>query len=258
MAVGSDDDEVEDDFDIDVEDEGSKLSTGPSDEEMVCEPDIRDQRPPSNRSQPRQKPPSTKIGKAKASKKTRRAVISDDDEDEDDGSMPWRSDMSADEDPPSSPPQTRAAASSSVRTRKGKFRADFEDTDSVGEGGPVAIGTKRPRPSDSETAIDSKPLSPPAGPDVTIAVENREPVVKKKLPPIKKIKLSDSTASSPVPTSKATPAMVKTERSKFTVDGAGLPPLPSSLPRKPAATAGNADLDLSNADVYKQLFSVSF
>lgn len=254
--MGSDD-EVEDDFDVDVDDEGSKLSTGPSDEEMAYESDIKNPRPPLNRPQLRQKLPSTKVSKAKTSKKTRRTVISDDD-DEDDDSMPWRSDMSVDEDPPSSPPQTRITASSNTRTRKGKSRADFEDMDILREGIPVAIGTKRSRPSDSETVVDSKPPSPPVGPDATAIVENKEPLLKKKLPPIKKIKLSDSTASSPVPTSKATPTTVKTERPKFTGEGAGLPPPPSSLPRKPAATAGNADLDLSNADVYKQLFSVSF
>ena len=253
-TVGSDDDEVEDDFDVDVEDESSKFSTSPSDEEMAHESYIKAPIPPSNRLQARQKPLSTKVSKPKTSKKPRRAVISDDD-DEDGDSMPWQSDMSVDEDPPSSPPQSRVTASSSTRIRKGKSRADFEDMDVLREGRPIAIGTKRSRPSDSEAVIDSKPPSPPVGPDVT-AAENKEPVLKKKLPPIKKIKLSDSTASSPVPTSKA--STVKTERSKLTVEGAGLPPPPSSLPRKPAATAGNTDLDLSNADVYKQLFSVSF
>lgn len=244
----------EDGSDVDVEGEGSKFSTSPSDEEMAQESDTRNPLPPSNRPQPRREPSST--SKAKVDKK-RRAVISEDedDEDEDDDSMAWRSDMSVDEDPPSSPPQTRVAASSSTRTRKGKPRADFEDVDSVMEDIPVAIGTKRPRPLDSEPPADSKLLSPSAGPDVTVTAD---PVLKKKLPPIKKIKLSDSTASSPGPTSKATPAPAKTEKPKFTVDGSGLPPPPSSLPRKPAATAGNADLDLSNADVYKQLFSVSF
>lgn len=246
-----------DDSDIDVEGEGSKLSTNPSDEEMAQESDTRNPLPPSNRPQPRRK--SSSASKAKAGKKARRAVISDDDDededDEDNDSMAWRSDMSVDEDPPSSPPQTRVAASSSTRTRKGKPRADFEDMDSVMEDIPVAIGTKRPRPLDSEPPIDSKLLSPSAGPDMTVTAD---PVLKKKLPPIKKIKLSDSTASSPGPTSKATPAPAKTEKPKFTVEGSGLPPPPSSLPRKPAATAGNADLDLSNADVYKQLFSVSF
>ena len=248
----------EDDFDVDVEDGDSKFSTSPSDEEMAEESDTRNLLPPSNIPQPHRKP-STKTSKAKVGKKARRAVISDDDDDEDeDDSMPWRSDMSADDDPPSSPSQARVAASSSTRTRKGKSRADFEDMDWVSEDRPVAIGTKRPRPLDSEPAVDSKLLSPPAGPDVTVAAENKDPVLKKKLPPIKKIKLSDSTASSPVPTSKATPNPAKTEKPKFTVEGSGLPPPPSSLPRKPAATAGNADLDLSNADVYKQLFSVSF
>ena len=255
MTVDSDD-EVEDDFDVDVEDEDSKFSTSPSDEEMAQESDTRN--PPLNRPQPGRKPSSTKTSKAKVSKKARRTVISDDDDDEDDDSMPWRSDMSADEDSPSSPPQTRFAASSSTRTQKGKFRADFEDVDSVMEDIPAAVGTKRPRPLDSEPTVDSKLLSPPAGPDMTIATENKDSALKKKLPPIKKIKLSDSTASSPVPTSKATPTSAKTEKPKFTVEGSGLPPPPSSLPRKPAATAGNADLDLSNADVYKQLFSVSF
>lgn len=248
----------EDDFDVDVEDEGSRFSTSPSDEEIAQESDTRNPLPPSNRPQLRRKPSSTKTSKAKVGKKARRAVISDDeDDDEDDDSMPWQSDMSADEDPPSSPSQTRVAASSSTRTRKGKLRADLEDMDSVREDRPVTIGTKRPRPLDSEPAVDPKLLSPSAGPDVTVP-ENKDPVLKKKLPPIKKIKLSDSTASSPVPTSKATPALAKTEKPKFTVEGSGLPPPPSSLPRKPAATAGNADLDLSNADVYKQLFSVSF
>jgi len=250
----------EDGSDVDVEGEGSKFSTSPSDEEMAQESDTRNPLPPSNRPQPRRKSSST--SKAKAGKKARRAVISDDDDededDEDNDSMAWRSDMSVDEDPPSSPPQTRVAASSSTRTRKGKPRADFEDTDSVMEDISVAIGTKRPRPLDSELSIDSKLLSPSAGFDVALTAENKDPVLKKKLPPIKKIKLSDSTASSPGPTSKATPAPAKTEKPKFTVEGSGLPPPPSSLPRKPAATAGNADLDLSNADVYKQLFSVSF
>lgn len=252
--MGSDD-EVEDDFDVDVEDEGSKLSTGPSDEEMAYESDIKNPRPSSSRPQLRRGLPSAKVGKAKTSKKSRRTVISDD-EDEDEDSMRWRSDMSVDEDPPSSPPQTRITVPSNTRTRKGKSRADFEDMDVLREGIPVAIGTKRSRPSDSETVVDSKPPSPPVGPDVTAIVENKEPVLKKKFPPIKKMKLFGSTASSPVPTSKAT--TVKTERAKFTVEGAGLPPPPSSLPRKPAATAGNADLDLLNADVYNQLFSVSF
>jgi len=248
--------EDEDDFDVDVEGESSKFTTSPSDVEMVQEPDSRNPRPPSNRPQPRQKPPFTKTSKGKANKKARRTVISDDDDDDDD-SMPWRSDLSVDEDPPPSPPQTRTIASSRTRTRKGKSRADFEDTDSLREDRPVAIGTKRPRPLDSEPAIDSNPPSPLTGPDVTVPIENREPVLKKKLPPIKKIKLSDSTAPSPISTSKATTTLAKTEKPRFTVEGAGLPPPPSSLPRKPAATAGNADLDLSNVDVYKQLFSVS-
>lgn len=250
--------EDEDDFDIDIEDGGSKFSAGPSDEEMAQDSDSRNPRLPSNRPQPRQKPPSTQTNKGKTNKKVRRAVISDDEDEEDDESMAWRSDMSADEDPPSSPPQTRAAAAPSTRTRKGKSRADFEDMDSFREDKPVAIGTKRPRPLDSEPAIDSKPPSPSGGLDVIVTVENKEPAMKKKLPPIKKIKLSDSAASSPIPNSKATPTTVKTEKPKFTTEGAGLPPPPSSLPRKPAATAGNADLDLSNMDVYKQLFSVSF
>lgn len=246
--------EDEDDFDVDIEDEGSrKFSTTPSDEGMSQDPDFMNPRPPQNRPQLRQKP-STKVSQGKRSKKARRTVISDDDEDEDDDSMPWRSDT-ADDNPPSSPPQTWVATSSSTRTRKGKSRVDFEDTD---QDRPVTIGTKRPRPFDSEPATDSKPPSPPAGPDATVAVETKEPVLKKKLPPIKKIKLSDPSASSPAPTSKTAVTQAKTEKPKFTADGAGLPPPPSSLPRKPAATAGNADLDLSNADVYKQLFSVSF
>lgn len=214
--------------------------------------------PPStlNRPQPRQKP-LAKTSKGKASRKARRAVISEDDDDGDDDSMPWRSDT-AEDDPPSSPPQTRVIASSGSRTRKGKLRADFEDMDSLGEDRPPVIGTKRPRPSDSEPAVDSKPPSPPTGPGLTVPGESKELAPKKKLPPIKKIKLSDSSASSPAPTSKATPNHAKIEKSKLTADSTGLPPPPSSLPRKPAATAGNADLDLSNADVYKQLFSVGF
>jgi hypothetical protein len=223
---------------------------------MAQDSDSRNPLPQLNRPQLR-RGPSTKAGKGKKSKKVRRTVISDDEDDEDGDSMPWRSDT-ADEDPPSSPPQTWAAASSSTRTRKGKTRADFEDVDPLREDRPVTIGAKRPRPLDSESATDSKPPSPPAGYDATVVAENKEPMPKKKLPPIKKIKLSDSSASSPAPTSKTTATQAKTERPKFTVDGAGLPPPPSSLPRKPAATAGNADLDLSNADVYKQLFSVSF
>lgn len=171
--------------------------------------------------------------------------------------MTWRSDT-ADGDPPSSPPQLQVTASPGPRTRKGKSRTDLGGTDPPKEDRPVTIGTKRPRPLDSEPAIDSKPTSPPIGPDVNIATGNKEPVARKKLPPIKKIKLSDSSASSPVPTSKAIATQTKAEKLRFTVDGSGLPPPPSSLPRKPAATAGNADLDLLNADVYKQLFSVSF
>ena len=123
---------------------------------------------------------------------------------------------------------------------------------------PVTIGTKRPRPLDLEPATDPKPPLPSAGPEVTVAVENKEPALKKKLPPIKKIKLSESLALSPAPTSKVTATQAKPKKPKFTVNGAGLPPPPSSLPRKPAATAGNVDLDLSNTDIYKQLFSVSF
>lgn len=248
--------EGEDDFDVEFEDEGSKLSTTPSDEEMGQDSDSRNPPPLLNRPQLRQKP-STKVNQGKKSKKARRTVISDDDDDENDDSMPWRSDT-ADENPPSSPPQTWAATSLGTRTRRGKSRADVEDMEPPREDRPVTIGTKRPRPLDSELATDSKPLSPPAGPDVTVATEIKESVPKKKLPPIKKIKLSDSSASSPAPTSRVTATQAKIEKPKFTVDSAGLPPPPSSLPRKPAATAGNADLDLSNADVYKQLFSVGF
>ena len=244
--------EGEDDIDVDVEDESSDL-TSPSDEEMAQESDSRNPRP-----QLSQRPSSIKVSKEKMSKKARRAVISDDDDDDDDDddSMAWRSDMSPDEDPPSSPPQMQATASSSTRTRKEKSRADIEDMDLLRDDRPVVIGTKRPRPADSESTFDSKPPSPPVGLGVAAATENKEPVLKKKLPPIKKIKLSDSTASSPLSTSKATSIPVRTEKPKFTVEGAGLPPPPSTLPRKPAATAGNADLDLSNMDVYKQLFSV--
>jgi len=248
--------EGEDDSDVDIGDEGSKFSTSPSDEEMGQESDSRNPPSQSNKPQPHRKPSPAKTNKGKTSKNPRRAVISDDD-DEDDESMTWRSDMSTDDDPPSSPPQTRATASSSTQTRKGKLRADFQDMGSLRDERPVVIGAKRPRPLDSETYIGLGPPSPSAGPGVTAATENKDPVLKKKLPPIKKIKLSDSTASSPGPTTKATPTTAKAEKSKFTVEGAGLPPPPSSLPRKPAATAGNADLDLSNMDVYKQLFSVS-
>ena len=255
--LGSRRSEDEDDSDVDVEDEGSKFSTSPSDEEMAQESDPRNPHPQSNRPQLHQKNSPVRANKEKASKKARRAVVSDDDDDDDDESMTWRSDMSADDDPPSSPPQTRATASSSTRTRKGKSRADFEDIGSLREDRPVVIGTKRPRPLDSEPSVGPGLPSPLVGPDVTTTTENKEPALKKKLPPIKKIKLSDSTASSPGPTTKATPATARAEKPKFTVEGAGLPPPPSSLPRKPAATAGNADLDLSNADVYKQLFSVS-
>ena len=219
---------------------------------MAQDSDSRNPQVPLNRPQPRQKP-STKTSKGKKSRKARRAVVSDDDEDDD--SMPWRSDT-ADENPPSSPPQAWVAASSNTRTRKGKSKVDYEDTDPLREDRPVIIGAKRPRPLDSEPASDSKPPSPPAGSGATVAAENKEPVPRKKLPPIKKIKLSDSSASSPAPASKTTAAQAKIEKGKFTVDSAGLPPPPSSLPRKPAATAGNTDLDLSNADVYKQLFSV--
>ena len=237
--------------------EGSRFSTTPSDEEMAQESDSRNQRPLLNRPQLRQKT-SSKVGKGKKSKKARRTVISDDDDDDDDAdSMPWRSDT-ADENPPSSPSQTWATTSSSTRTRRGKSRADFENTVPFREDRPVTIGTKRPRPLDLEPTTDSKPPSPPVGLDTTVAAENKEPVPKKKLPPIKKIKLSDSSAMSPAPSSKATAAQAKIEKPRFTVDSGGLPPPPSSLPRKPAATAGNADLDLSNADVYKQLFSASF
>lgn len=250
-AVDSDDEvEVarireEEDSDIEVEDGDSRLSTkSPSDEEMEYEPDSRNPRSTLNRSQPRQKP-SVKVDKGKPSKKSRRTVISDGD-DEDYDSMPWRSDT-ADGDPPFSPPHMR-----SVRAQKGKSRADFEAMDMLEEDRPVTIGTKRPRPVDPETVMGSKLPSPPTGLDVVVTAE---PLPKKKLPPIKKIKLSDSSASSPMPTSKATPTQTRVEKPKFTVDNTGLPPPPSSLPRKPAATAGNADLDLSNADVYKQLFS---
>jgi len=242
----------DEDSDVDVEDEGSKFSTSPSDEEMAQESDSRNLHPQLNKPQPHRKHSPARTNQGKASKKARRAVISDDDDD-DNESMTWRSDMSADDDPPSSPPQTRATASSSTRARKGKSRADFEDIGSLREGRPVVIGTKRPRPLDSEPSVGSGLPSPP----VTATTENKEPVLKKKLPPIKKIKLSDSTASSPGPTTKVASATTRAEKPKFTVEGAGLPPPPSSLPRKPAATAGNADLDLSNADVYKQLFSVS-
>ena len=248
--------EDEDDSDVDIEDEGSKFSTSPSDEEMAQESDSRNQRPQSNKPQPHRKPSPVGANKGKPTKNARRAVISDDDDDEDDESMTWRSDMSADDDPPPSPPQARATASSSTRTRKGKSKADFEDMGSFRDDRPAVIGTKRPRPLDSEPSAGSGPPTPPAGPDMTAATENKEPVLKKKLPPIKKIKLSDSTASSPGPATKATQIPGKAEKPKFTVEGAGLPPPPSSLPRKPAATAGNADLDLSNMDVYKQLFSV--
>jgi len=248
--------EDEDDSDVDVEEEGSKFSTSPSDEEMAQESDSGNLQPQLNKPQPQRELSPARTNKGKASKKARRAVIFDGDDDEDDESMTWRSDMSADDDPPSSPPQTRTTASSSTRTRKGKSRADFEDMGSLREDRPVVIGTKRPRPLDSEPSVGPG-LPSPAGPDVTATTENKEPVPKKKLPPIKKIKLSDSTTSSPGPTTKATPATAKAEKPKFTVEGPGLPPPPSSLPRKPAATAGNADLDLSNMDVYKQLFSVS-
>lgn len=217
------------------------------------EDDSRNPQQTLNRSQLRQKP-SAKT-KGKTSMKNRRAVISDGEDDEDDDSMPWRSDT-VDEDPPSSPPQVRVTAPSNTRGRKGKSRADLQDLDSYREDRPAATGTKRPRPLDSEPVMDSKPPSPPTGSDMT-AAEVKEPLQKKKLPPIKKIKLSDSSASSPVSTSKATPIQVKIEKPKFNVDNTGLPAPPSSLPRKPAATAGNADLDLLNADVYKQLFSVS-
>lgn len=245
--------EGEEDSEVNIEEEDSKFSTSLSDEEMEQGIDSWSPRPPSNQPQLRQKPSSTKPGKGKTGRKARRTVILDDDDDDDDDSMPWRSDT-ADDDPPSSPPPTRVTASSNTRTRKGKLRADFEDVDSLRRDG---IGTKRPRPLDFEPTVDAKSTSPPTGLDMNVAAENKEPPLKKKLPPIKKIKLSDSAAQSPMPTSKATPATAKMEKPKLTVDSTGLPPPPSSLPRKPAATAGNADLDLSNADVYKQLFSVS-
>jgi hypothetical protein len=242
--------EGEDDSEVNIEDEDSKFSASLSDEDMEQGTDSWSPRPPSNQPQLRHKP-SIKSSKGKTGRKVRRAVISDDDDDDD--SMPWRSDT-ADDDPPSSPPPAQVTVSSNTRTQKGKSKADFEDVDSLKRD---RIGTKRPRPLDFDPTVDTKSASPPTGLDVNVAVENKEPPLKKKLPPIKKIKLSDSAAPSPMPASKATPAMAKMEKPKLTVDSTGLPPPPSSLPRKPAATAGNADLDLSNADVYKQLFSVS-
>jgi hypothetical protein len=58
----------EDDFDVDIEDEGSKFSTGPSDEEMAQESDSRNPPLPLNRPQLRQKP-SAKTNKGRWARK---------------------------------------------------------------------------------------------------------------------------------------------------------------------------------------------
>jgi hypothetical protein len=199
--------EDEDDFDIDIEDGGSKFSISPLDEEMEQESDSRG--PPSTLNpQPRQKP-LPKTSKGKASKKARRAVISDDDDDDgDDDSMPWRSDT-AEDDPPSSPPQTRVIASSDSRTRKGKLRADLEDMDSLREDRPPVIGTKRPRPLDSEPAVDSKPPSPPTGPFLTAPERAKSLRQRRNYLQLRRSSYPIPQRRLPYPTSKATPSPSK-------------------------------------------------
>jgi hypothetical protein len=125
-------------------------------------------------------------------------------------------------------------------------------------------GSKRSR-QDVEDIAD--PVSDKHGsntPEPTIPADpinesgkEREPVTKKrKLPAIKKIKNVGSASSTPAPSLKQEAAEGGKEKDSNPGGGDALPPLPSTVQRKPAATAGNADLDLTNMDVYKQLFSV--
>ena len=81
------------------------------------------------------------------------------------------------------------------------------------------------------------------------------PPKKPKLPPIKKNKPAPSSINSTGPSTPATrPPLNKTTtglpQQQTTANGLPLPPI-----RKPAATANNADFDLRDADVYRQLFN---
>jgi len=220
----------------------------------------------------------------KLSKKFKRAnVFTDDEGDYDDaGDHAMDGEVPDDEFAPSpaqEPKGKTARKGSALGGGKGKSKIgkdekviSFKDERKlpVKEESPVTTGSKRSHlSSDAEATIDptnAKPGSPIS--DHTQANTLVDPVVanerdnepapkKRKLPTIKKIKTAGSANSTPGPSAKhgQGPMEELKEKEKDLSGGSTLPPLPASLPRKPAATAGNADLDLTNKDVYKQLFS---
>lgn len=242
----------------------SDLEDGPSQRSLS-------RNPSSSRRIPRTK--SSAAGKEdhartrKAVKKPKRSTMySDDDVDFDEASREGDAMLApGDDDFSPSPPADKSkgprakfgkgAGASTSKGKKEEREITFKDERKLPAKEAVA-GSKRPR-QDIEGLLNPVAGQPtPQSPDpaaantVEVALEkDQEPVPKKrKLPTIKKIKAAGSTSSTPGPSSK--PA---TEKDKA---ASSLPALPASLPRKPAATAGNADLDLTNKDVYKQLFSV--
>jgi hypothetical protein len=105
---------------------------------------------------------------------------------------------------------------------------------------------KRSRSSDEDPVVPSSPLTP----DPAV---KPPPMKKPKLPTIKKNKLPPTTTTATTASGSAgpsTPASGKLGGASG-LSGQGTP---SSVPRKPAATVGNADFDLRNANVYKDLF----
>lgn len=213
--------------------------------------------------------PKTSVDSArikKVAKKPKKSTMySDEEEDFDEGlreadAIP----ASGDDNFSPSPPPEKAKGSrikfgkgpgaSKSKGKKEEREITFKDERKL-QAKEASAGSKRPR-QDIEGLLNpamDRPMSQSPDPTTTNSMEaalekDQEPVPKKrKLPTIKKIKNAGSNSSTPGP-SKPT-----TEKDK---NASSLPSLPSNLPRKPAATAGNADLDLTNKDVYKQLFSV--
>lgn len=231
---------------LDVEEDNARsLPTSGGEDDGPSRP-IFSRNPSSSRRTPTSRLPQ------KQSKKSRRSAVFSDDEGESDEAIAHEADSGLEEDFEPSPPSDhwgkagrgKSAKSGGARGKGKVSKEEKEITFKDERKSFPAGGSKRARQGSEEVADG------PSSPDPHPNPAEVEPAAKKrKLPTIKKIKTA-STSSTPVPSTKPTVEAPKDKNS------GSLPPLPPNLPRKPAATAGNADLDLTNKDVYKQLFSV--
>lgn len=213
---------------------------------------------------PRVRKPSAKAAAYPLPIKKKRRVISEPESEEeyagdgDSGNGPAAMEEDDFEVPPRRSAKTKGRTKSSGKGAK-ESKLDFHRGGSI-ESAPV-IGTKRPRPKPSskleDMAVDiigdfepeaaaPPPQSPPQNQDASTPPP---PKKRAKLPTIKKNKNMNSVGPSTPSTTSLPPK--PTPVKPPTVE-ASQPPVAGV--RKTPATVGNADFDLRNANVYRELF----